>query len=290
MGKTRNRPTESTTTRLVHGEMRKLLLLVVVLVLCFVTTGIAAYAFQETTNRQCPVTPDEAVDPEISIAHEGQTVYFCCGKCKRKFLQDPSAYEDVLVRVMAPAGETTSGAQSPVGSDGHAHGESGHDHGGAAHDHATDHGEPQGVWRAMRWLGKLHPMAVHFPIALLLLAAGLELVALARGTTYFGVTIRVLVIGAAITSIPTAALGWVNAAFSVYPTQDDWILITHRWLGTAVATLTAVTAVLSIRMRHSDNARLSTWYRACLFTCAVLVAVAGHFGGSLVFGWEHLNW
>lgn len=290
-GSTRSLITESTSTRSALRGMRARLLLVVALGFCtFATTGVTVYAVRDVTNSQCPVTPEEAVDLEISVDHEGQTVYFCCSKCRRKFLEDPTAYEDAVVRVMGTDGDNTTGAQSYAGSDADAQGESEHDHGAGGHNHATDHGEPQGVGRAVRWLGKLHPMLVHFPIALLLLAAALELLSVARGTTYFGVTIRVLIIAAAITSIPSAALGWANAAFSAYPAREGWILLTHRWLGTAVAVLTVVTAFLSIRAHHPDSGRRITWYRTCVFACAVLVAVTGHFGASLVFGWNHLRW
>jgi YHS domain-containing protein len=43
-------------------------------------------------NTTCPVMTKEKVEPELSLDYKGKTVYFCCAKCKRKFLQDPEKY------------------------------------------------------------------------------------------------------------------------------------------------------------------------------------------------------
>ena len=71
----------------------------------------------------------------------------------------------------APEGhDHSAGASASSGDDDHG---TSHDHGSgsetsAPHDHATGHGAPEGAARALRWIGKLHPLAVHFPIALIL--------------------------------------------------------------------------------------------------------------------------
>jgi YHS domain-containing protein len=40
----------------------------------------------------CPITK-KAVDPKVSIEHEGQKVSFCCKGCVSKFQNDPSKYK-----------------------------------------------------------------------------------------------------------------------------------------------------------------------------------------------------
>jgi hypothetical protein len=56
----------------------------------------------------------------------------------------------------------------------------------------------------------------------------------------------------------------------------------HRWLGTAVAVL-AVAAALAAR------AGAVSLYRVSLFTAGVLLPIAGHLGGALVWGADFLR-
>merc|ERR1711907_290362 len=57
-------------------------------------------------------------------------------------------------------------------------------------------------------LSRLHPVAAHFPIALLLVAALAELALMVRPTLGLQTTIRFLVAGGAIGAVVAALLGW----------------------------------------------------------------------------------
>ena len=52
----------------------------------------AGPASTTATNAQCPVSPDEAVDPSFFTMYKGRKISFCCKKCMVKFKADPEAY------------------------------------------------------------------------------------------------------------------------------------------------------------------------------------------------------
>ncbi len=82
-------------------------------------------------------------------------------------------------------------------------------------------------------------------------------------------------------AVPAALLGWFSAGISL--AEDEWLLATHRWLGTSTAIWILV--LLGIRGRTRQGT-----YRAALFGGAALVAVTGFFGGALVHGLDHYAW
>jgi uncharacterized membrane protein len=132
----------------------------------------------------------------------------------------------------------------------------------------------------MELVGKLHPMLVHFPIALILAAAAAELIGIQTGRTVWR-TIAVANVraGAAVGAV-TVVAGWaLTSAPFVEPSQ---LLTWHKWTGIAAAA-GAISAAVSTRSRV-PSARAVYAYRAALFGAAALVAIAGHLGGTLVWG------
>jgi uncharacterized membrane protein/mono/diheme cytochrome c family protein len=139
---------------------------------------------------------------------------------------------------------------------------------------------PRSGPRGLAAIGRLHPATVHFPIAFVLGAAFLELLAIARrsrgGTS--STSVLVLLRMAAATAPIVALLGWWNA---LEASASD-LLDRHRWTGVAVAVSAVVAWALAERAR--DPARSRTALRITLFVAAILTALAGHWGGELVFG------
>jgi uncharacterized membrane protein len=132
----------------------------------------------------------------------------------------------------------------------------------------------------MALVGRLHPLLVHFPIALVITAALAEFVSLVtRRPRWHGVAVANLQVGAAFAAA-SAGAGWLLASSSIVEASAalEW----HRWAGVlaAVAALTAASASAGGggRLAH----RLA--YRVALGVAAVLVAAAGHLGAMLVWG------
>jgi uncharacterized membrane protein len=126
----------------------------------------------------------------------------------------------------------------------------------------------------MAFIGRLHPLLIHFPIALVIAAALAEVAAMVTRDE-----------GAAFALLATIA-GW---RLAVAPEMEvSPLLEWHRWLGTvaAGAALAAALATGGVRHRSALSVRI---YRIALFAAGTLVAVTGHFGGLLVWGVNFLR-
>jgi len=223
---------------------------------------------EPATNSLCPVTAGETVDESIFLEHEGETVYFCCQRCKNKFIENPEAYLEGL-------------PQFENAQDLHSH----------EHDHEQPTDQSLGS-RTISFVGKFHPVAVHFPIGLLivaLLAEGLAFTTRAKRNLYHGVSRLLINIGAPM-AVVTAALGWAAGLNANYPGNYENILTIHRWLGTTAAALAVICLIISeLHWRRRDE-RLRTTYLAALTLVVLLVGVTGHFGATLIYGLEHFKW
>ncbi|MGB6220088.1 MAG: hypothetical protein WBG04_03565 [Haloferula sp.] len=135
------------------------------------------------------------------------------------------------------------------------------------------------LYKGIKYAGKLHLMVLHFPIAFLLAAMLVQWYRVVKGQGDSVVTVMLWF--GALGAIGAAALGWMYAYDSVYFGDDEQILFRHRWLGTG----TAVLATLVLLLRNRLGPKLLA---VALTLCAGLVAVAAHFGASLVYGPEFL--
>jgi uncharacterized membrane protein len=138
----------------------------------------------------------------------------------------------------------------------------------------------------MTLVGRLHPLLVHFPIGLVLIAAVAEMVATTTGLWDWRAVAVANVRAGALFAIGAAIAGWRLASSpGIEATSSlEW----HRWLGTiaAVAVCGAALATAGARGRSP----FALWvYRITLFWAAALVAVTGHLGGLLVWGADFLR-
>lgn len=139
-----------------------------------------------------------------------------------------------------------------------------------------------------RLAGRLHVLVVHFPIALLALAAALEtLQAMRRATLLSKSAATCLWVGCA-SGCVAAGMGWLGA-WHDYPEPQSLTLNTHRWLGTAGAVLSVAAVVLLVRARRTADPMAAGMYRASLLLAACVVALSSHFGGSMVHGEEYVT-
>jgi uncharacterized membrane protein len=138
----------------------------------------------------------------------------------------------------------------------------------------------------MSLIGKLHPLLVHFPIALVLIAALAELLAMASPRPAWRTVAVANVRAGAALGVVTAITGWLLASLPVVDAVPplEW----HRWIGIAGAAGAVAAALMSSDSRVES--RRSVWrYRTALFAAALLVMIAGHLGGTLVWGARFLR-
>jgi uncharacterized membrane protein len=130
-------------------------------------------------------------------------------------------------------------------------------------------------WLAL--LGRMHVIIIHFPIALLLMAALGEVWGRVRGRPA-GWTTATLVCGAMGAAL-SMALGWMLVIFDGYDASTTLSL--HQYLGTATAIFAIVAAAAHWRFAR-ENARW--WTTFLIIFTAAMVGITGHLGGTLVHG------
>ena|SRR5690349_16103259 len=138
----------------------------------------------------------------------------------------------------------------------------------------------------MAFIGRLHPLLIHFPIALVIAAALAEVaVMVTTDERWRTVAVANIHAGAVFALFATIA-GW---RLALAPEMEvSPLLEWHRWLGTvaAGAAVAAALATGGVRVRSARGVRI---FRTALFGAGTLVAVTGHFGGLLVWGANFLR-
>lgn len=142
--------------------------------------------------------------------------------------------------------------------------------------------------RLSDWLGRWHRSIVHFPIALILVALGLEIWGVIRRKPAIVSATRVLIAFGALGAVASAFLGWMALGFDI--SQDDWIHRSHRIVGTTVPLLALATWYLRERSVHESGAAKRIPYRILLGLTGLAVAANGFLGGSMEMGIDHLAW
>ena len=150
---------------------------------------------------------------------------------------------------------------------------------------AQGSGENSTFW-LWHFMGRLHPMIVHFPIALLVFAAVLELFTLKKYNSKFRPAIQLLVLIGAVSAIIAAVFGWLLADSDAI---EGELVDLHQQVGiaTAVLSLLVLFFLQKTSKNHKSNQVLT--YRSFLFIAALGVSVTGHFGASLTHGEEYLT-
>lgn len=183
------------------------------------------------------------------------------------------AVESVPVAPPAPAVETAPVAESALMAFGHEH-------------HAeTDTGVPGG-FSILSYMGRFHPVAVHFPIALLVTALFLEVMRFIRPLEGHDAVMNFLVTMAAITAPVAGVLGFLFAGGADYPPELVSHFVWHRALG-VTTTVLAIAAWLTRPIPEASASRRSL-FKVILALAAVVVSATGLLGAMLTFGPGHL--
>ncbi len=144
---------------------------------------------------------------------------------------------------------------------------------------------PDGNERAkwVQFIGRFHPLAVHFPIALFLLVPILELAGLNFRLSYLRLSARFVLGLATVGAIVAAMLGWCLARSGGY---SGPIMTQHMWGGVSLA---AVCWLCWMLRASANRPGLRLAYAAALATGVVLVVWTGYRGGQLSQGEDHLT-
>jgi uncharacterized membrane protein len=132
----------------------------------------------------------------------------------------------------------------------------------------------------------MHPLLIHFPIALALVGFASEAVAMITGRPAWRQLAIASVRAAAFLAPLAAFAGWRLAGD---PIADEGPLLEwHRWLAVAGTAVLVVAALASMRL-HSGSAAVRWSFRIALLFAAALVGISAHLGGMLVWGPDFLS-
>ncbi|WP_299046132.1 DUF1549 domain-containing protein [uncultured Polaribacter sp.] len=137
----------------------------------------------------------------------------------------------------------------------------------------------------LQFLGRLHPLLVHFPIGLLVVALLLEFLTIVGKRKGLREGINWMVYIGAGFAIFSALFGWF------LKTQDDYsgdLVDNHQYTGIATAILGLVTAIVLKNSIKKAKLNLKA-YRFMLFATVGLLTIAGHLGANLTHGEDYLT-
>jgi uncharacterized membrane protein len=136
--------------------------------------------------------------------------------------------------------------------------------------------------RLLDWLGRLHPVIVHFPIAFF--PAALFTALVGRRRPAYAKPVQFLVVAGGAVAPVAALLGWLDGGFVL--AADDGLLRFHRWLGTGIGLGGLALALWAARRPADDLGRPMI---AALAVMTLAIIVQGWLGGALVHGLDHLD-
>lgn len=140
------------------------------------------------------------------------------------------------------------------------------------------------VLSIVAFFGRFHPLLVHLPIGILLLAILLHWLSRTHRFQGMRTSVSFILLLGAISAVLSAISGWLLATGGEY---DAEVLERHRWMGVALATIAVFyylifASVLKIR----SAAKILLAISVILF---LLITITGHLGGVLTHGEGYLT-
>ncbi len=151
----------------------------------------------------------------------------------------------------------------------------------AVEEVAQEKSMPERLWA---FQGYFHPAAVHFPVALLSVAALFVVLHWIFKSGFRDAAFYCLVIGA-ISAVAASAMGWSFASergFGGSVFDEGKTVFWHRWGGVGVSVLAIVVSILAIRAKRSEGSSQTVWQVGTLVVAAV-VGWVGHEGGEMTY-------
>lgn len=137
---------------------------------------------------------------------------------------------------------------------------------------------PQGSWSL--FIGRFHPLLVHLPIGMLLVAFILEWLSRIRRLSFLGTSVLPILIFGALSAIAACIAGYLLSLSGGY---EESALDLHMWMGIGVAVISTLLCVLR---RYSFFKKGWLWISAAM---VLMLSAAGHYGGNLTHGEDYLT-
>ncbi len=134
----------------------------------------------------------------------------------------------------------------------------------------------------IHFIGRLHPLLVHLPIGILVMAFLLDMFGRRKKFKVLGAGVPFVLLVGAISSVITLITGWLISRNGQY---DESLLDYHFWFAVA---LTVGAVILYFISQGNKEKRAKRFYVPFFILVMLLLMVTGHFGGSLTHGSNYL--
>src|SRR5690625_1366375 len=134
--------------------------------------------------------------------------------------------------------------------------------------------------------GRLHPLVVHFPLALLFIAAFLEILSLRNYDSKWRSAIGIMLPIGCISAIVSTGFGYL---LKVYDQFEGSSVDLHQNLGILTSILSIACLWQYVRVINQKNRARILAFRGLLFSTAIVLTLTGHYGAMLTHGKDYLT-
>ena len=129
-------------------------------------------------------------------------------------------------------------------------------------------------------IGRFHPVLVHLPIGILLLACLFQWLSVKKNFAALQPAIGVALFIGMLSAIGSCISGYLLSGTGDY---DEQLVNRHQWMGIGVAALSFIFFILHYK---KASFKIQWWLASILF---ILIIITGHLGGSLTHGADYLT-
>ena len=133
------------------------------------------------------------------------------------------------------------------------------------------------------FLGHFHPVVVHLPIGMLVMAAILEWFSRRKNLQTLQPAVAPILFSGSLTAVLSCIFGYLLSSSGEY---NEDTLFWHQWLGIAVAVISLLAWYLKVYWQHI--ATMKKVYLPTLYIMVAFITITGHLGGNMTHGEDYL--
>jgi uncharacterized membrane protein len=135
-----------------------------------------------------------------------------------------------------------------------------------------------------KYIGHFHPLIVHLPIGILIVAFIMELLVWKKQLVVLNHAITLCLLLGCASAVLSCLLGWFLSLEGGY---EESTLQLHQWMGISVAIVGGICWL--IKRRQNLSVKANKFYRALIISLLLLLTITGHFGGNMTHGEDYLT-
>ena len=133
------------------------------------------------------------------------------------------------------------------------------------------------------FFGHFHPVVVHLPIGMLMIAAILEYISHKKGLEVLQPAITPILWWGMISAVISCIFGYLLSSSGEY---NENTLFWHQWMGISVALISLAAWYMKKNWQNDDT--MKKVYVPSLFVMVILLTGTGHLGGNMTHGEDYL--